>query len=108
VEVAPADLAVARPAAEPRPSTSGPQRGPDAQGERGEGYPETLRAPHARGGRDAGEAVTGGERSSSPTPVRPDEGAGATPLGIALGALAILVLFGAVFAVQRRRHRGAR
>jgi hypothetical protein len=39
----------------------------------------------------------------------PDEGApGATPLRIALGALAILVLFGAVFAVQRRRHRGAR
>jgi nickel transport protein len=109
VEVAPADLAVAHPAAEPRPSTSAPRRGPEAQSERGEGYPETLRAPHARGGRDSGEAVTGGERSSSPTPRMPDEGApGATPLRIALGALAILVLFGAVFAVQRRRHRGAR
>lgn len=82
VLVTPGELAASR-AAEPRPQAPDPMQG----------------GPHARGEQAA---------ATSRPPSHEERAPGATPLRIALGALAILVLFGAVFAVQRRRHRGAR
>jgi hypothetical protein len=101
VEVTAGDLAAARAAAEPRPTTPSVRAEPvEARGSTGSPRTEAggpLRGLYAQGERGAGTAEPPDERAP-----------GATPLRVAAGALAIVVLFGAVFAVQRRLRRGAR